>query len=276
MVERRTLATAFFVLFVFVISFGQIAKKRGAMTMHRPISVSQLIAQGANEEKVKTAWTQFITYTQPKDYDAVRQLVTQTTQKAYLEGNNDLARAIAKVEYLTTVKVAISNDIQAVHLTQMGQSEEPIHKKTFRTKPSSQDLQKRVLYGHSLDQMKQQRITLIQMAKYSLGQQASLSRSISQKKNQRKAKTPNLYTTREVMSLHSLQFTTKEDLQNYLVNLKKQFIQVEKDYKRAKTELQSSLQRQQQTQHNMHQLGQVLYNAGIELVVIEEEDEDKN
>lgn len=271
MLVKKTMITAVFLLMFGVTNFGQTAKKHTAMTLHRPTSVSQLIAEAAPTEKVKMAWTQFVTYTQPKDYDAVRQLVEQTTQKAYLEGNNHLAMAIAKVEYLTAVKVAISEDIQLAHLVQMGQSDKPVHKKTFQLKPTSQDLQKRVLYGASLEEMKKQRTAMIRLAKYKLGQQASLSRSLNSKKNQRQANQPNVYTSEDVRSQHSLQFTTQKDLQGYLHTLKMEFIQVDKDYKIAKTQLQASLQRQQQTQHTMHPLTQMLYNEGIALVVVEEE-----
>lgn len=226
-----------------IIAQSTIAQKTG-----RTLSLSQMIANGADETAILKSWENLVLQKQIKTYNEAERLAVQTMQKAFLQGNKHLASSITKTAYYSTLTIALSKEVGAVKAVIQKNEEIDFSLKNFKIQPNARDMQRIAGVG-KLDLVSQRklRFNLVNKALSILdfvpGFQ-SKGHKVSGK-NKRQAILPNIFIESDVVLSKGKKITTKKELDVYLNRLVEAYKVADTNLKTSGTQLKGITMMQQ-------------------------------
>lgn len=228
-------------------------------------SVSNLISTGASEEQILSAWEDLMLQKQVKSYAQAEQLLVQTFQVAFLQGNRYLSASITKTAYYNTLTVELSKEISVVKLALQRENIPNITAKNFKLKPGSKDLQRLAGIGRiDLETQRKLRFNLVEQSQAVLANVSGFKPSKKYEatmtgKNQRQESLPSIFAANDVILSNGQDILNQADLKIYLQRL-------EEDYSTADTSLKISTSHLQGVTMTQQQIGQNEANLSNKLL----------
>lgn len=220
-------------------------------------SVSNLIATGASDEEILAAWEDLILQKQIKSYPEVEELLEQTLQVAYLQGNRYLGASVTKTAYYSTLTVELGKEIGVAKMAVQRGSTPNITEKNFKLKPDSKDLQRLVDIGKiDLETQRKFRFNLVEQAQTVLATVPGFKSSKGTDaaavtgKNQRQAMLPNIFVATDVILSNGQKIVSQEALKVYLQRLEEAYYVTDTNLKTSASQLQNMTMTQQQVAQN--------------------------
>lgn len=223
-------------------------------TNAKPVSVSQLIAMNAAEATILDSWEDLVLQKQIKSYKQAEELVGQTMQIAFLQGNKTLSASTTKTAYYSSLTVALGDEIGKVKMAMKSSKKPNITEKNFKLKPSARDLQRLAGIGKiDLVTQRKLRFNLINKAQSVLSAVPGMkvgNQSNVTGKNQLQASSPTIFTTSDAILSSGKTITSKEQLNTYLKRLEQAYKVANTDLKTSGTQLYGIMLTQQQVAQN--------------------------
>jgi hypothetical protein len=215
-------------------------------------SVSSLIATGASEEEILHAWEDLMLQKQVKYYTQAEELLNQTLQVAYLQGNRYLGASITKTAYYSTLTVELGREIGVAKMALQHGGTPNITEKNFKLKPDAKDLQRLAGIGKiDLETQRKLRFNLVEQSQSVLATVPGFKSSKGYEsqvtgKNQRQASLPSIFFANDVIISNGQKIENQEDLRVYLQRLEQAYLTVDTNLKTSASHLQNVTMTQQQ------------------------------
>jgi hypothetical protein len=241
-----------FVMTLFLCTFlVQITWSQKSYQNKKTTSVSNLIATGASDE-ILAAWEDLILQKQIKSYPEAEELLEQTLQVAYLQGNRYLGASLTKTAYYSALTVELSKEIGVAKTAAQRSTTPNITEKNFKLKPDAKDLQRLADIGNiDLDAQRKFRFNLVEQAQTVLATVPGFKSSTTiTAKNQRQAILPNIFTANDVILSNGQKIINQEILKTYLYRLEQAYSNADTNLKTSASQLQNITMTQQQVAQN--------------------------
>jgi hypothetical protein len=235
--------------------FVQSALSQKVNQIKKSASVSNLIATVAPETEILTAWESLVLQKQIKSYSQAEQLMEQTMQKAYLQGNRYLGASITRTAFYSTLAVELSKEIANMKLALRKEIQSNITEKNFKLKPDSRDLQRLAGIGKiDLDTQRKLRFNLVNKAQSVLSIVSSIITSKAHRPattgNNKQQISPNIFFANDVIISNGGVIKSKEQLSVYLSRLEKAYVIADTNLKASASQLHNMTMTQQQMAQN--------------------------
>ncbi len=260
-----------FILFLTTTTtFAQPKATTRSLNATNAATVSQLISNNESSTDIKSAWISYLINNQIESYDEIITLANEMVEKAYQTGSKELAQKLAKVEYLTALRLAHTQEINLAYQVKLGIiNNEKIATKQFRLEPTTTDLNKRDLLSEgTMEDLSGERLQLILIAQDVLGvkethnvngNETPLKGKNMRKLNSRKP----LFELTEVMSNKGTANKNTDELEGYISELRASFTTVEYAYKAAAQDLRNAILKHETSEENMLKISQLLKDSGV-------------
>jgi uncharacterized protein (DUF885 family) len=241
-----------FVVTLFVCTFlVQVSWSQKLNQSKKTTSVSSLIATGASEEEILSAWEDLVLQKQIKSYTQAEELLEQTFQVAYLQGNRYLGASITKTAYYSTLTVELGKEIGVAKMALQRGNISNITEKNFKLKPDAKDLQRLAGIGKiDLETQRKIRFNLVEQSQSVLattpGFKTLKGEGTITGKNQRQANLPSIFSANDVILSDGQKVENQEDLKIYLERLEGAYSTVDTNLKTSASHLQNVTMTQQQ------------------------------
>lgn len=235
-------------------------------------SVSSLIATGASEEEILSAWEDLVLQKQIKSYVQAEELLEQTLQVAYLQGNRYLGASITKTAYYSTLAVELGKEIGVAKMALQRGTTPNITEKNFKLKPDAKDLQRLAGIGKiDLETQRKLRFNLVEQSQHILTSVPGFKSSKGYEsqvtgKNQRQASLPNIFSASDVIISNGQRIETQESLKVYLQRLEQAYSTVDTNLKTSASHLQNVTMTQQQIAQNEASLSSKLLRKASSMI----------
>jgi hypothetical protein len=215
-------------------------------------SVSSLIATGASEEEILSAWKDLVLQKQIKSYTQAEELLEQTLQVACLQGNRYLGASVTKTAYYSALTVELGKEIGVAKMALQRGTTPNITEKNFKLKPDAKDLQRLAGIGKiDLETQRKLRFNLVEQSQNVLVMVSGFKSSKGNEgqvtgKNKRQANLPSIFSASDVLISNGQKIENQEDLKIYLQRLEQAYFEVDTNLKTSASHLQNVMMTQQQ------------------------------